>query len=260
MDSDNSPPSGAIGLLEALEKFAYRLHPTKARLIHKDGSTEDASLTEEFCRERPYGVGDLTGVDFNNFYVRLRLQYLCISRELNPTEPFSNVYRPGGDHEPPPPITDQELWDDAVFDLIGELQSGLLRAWGREGTPWGSRFAIPSDSWTAIRQEDIDWSRGSIPDKGLYCIVVAPNIESETPSKPQASTVGSICYPQEKVDRWYRQRVADLESKGSSSSRDDDVKAAAEVFPNIKRDQVRTTRARIAPAQWKKTGPRRKAR
>ena len=36
MASDNSPPSSAIGLLEALEKFAYRPRPTKAGLIYKE--------------------------------------------------------------------------------------------------------------------------------------------------------------------------------------------------------------------------------
>ena len=149
-----------------------RLSPAiKGQLTLADGSTKEAALTEEFCQKHPYGIGNLTGLYFNNSQVRWRLQCLIHFRMRNPSEPFpARTYRPG---TKVPPTTDQELWNDVTYDLVEQLRCGVLQAWGREDALWGRRIEIPSDAWTAILPQEVDWSRGSIPDKGLYCIVVA---------------------------------------------------------------------------------------
>ena len=81
MSADTTLPPDAIPLLEALEEFAFRLRPVEAELVLADGSRENVSITEEFCRDRPYGHGVLTPLDFNDRRVRGRLQGLIIFRE-----------------------------------------------------------------------------------------------------------------------------------------------------------------------------------
>jgi hypothetical protein len=76
MPADSSPPPDALTLIEALEAFAYRTRPVKAWLCHEDGTREDMSITEEYCKIRPYETRCMTGLDLNDIRVRIRLQAL----------------------------------------------------------------------------------------------------------------------------------------------------------------------------------------
>jgi hypothetical protein len=67
-------------------------------------------------------------------------------------------------------------------------------------------------------------------------------------------------YPPEKVKAWYRRWVESCKQQGFTPSRKDDLKDAQDTFPKINREQVREARREFALDDWKKAGPRRKAK
>jgi hypothetical protein len=95
------------------------------------------------------------------------------------------------------------------------------------------------------------------------------NIHNDIQSVPPAPTneetttirqFQSKHYQPEKVKAWYLRWVESCKQEGSIPSREDDLRAATDEFPNINREQVRAARREVAPDDWKKAGPRRKAR
>jgi hypothetical protein len=60
------------------------------------------------------------------------------------------------------------------------------------------------------------------------------------------------------IQRWYRDRIREIEASGSIPSRDDDWEAAREQFEKpISRDEIPRLRNELAPSHWKKGGRRR---
>jgi hypothetical protein len=178
MPADSSPPPDALTLIEALEAFAYRTRPVKAWLCHEDGTREDMSITEEYCKIRPYETRCMTGLDLNDIRVRIRLQALTAFREHNPSDPFPE---------------DQDLWEDVTFDLVLQLQVGQLRGWAREGSPLGRLI----DFWESVHRHDIDWCRSSLPSLGLYSIKVAPAKSAQIGSPSTKPTRKRGPYPKQ---------------------------------------------------------------
>ena len=48
---------------------------------------------------------------------------------------------------------------------------------------------IPPDAWTAILPQDVDWSRGSVPDRGLFSIMVTDKAD---PLSAQTQGPGAV--------------------------------------------------------------------
>jgi hypothetical protein len=59
-----------------------------------------------------------------------------------------------------------------------------------------------------------------------------------------------------KLNRWYERRVEDHKNRGITPSLKQDESDAKDEFPGVTREMVRKTRAKIAPANWGKRGPR----
>jgi hypothetical protein len=82
-----------------------------------------------------------------------------------------------------------------------------------------------------------------------------PKPASADISSPSRRRVSTKQYAQEKLNNWYKQRIAEFMAKGVTSTLEQDWAAAkAGGFDSISRDCIREVRQLLAPAKWKQRG------
>lgn len=158
--------------------------------------------------------------------------------------------------------------------FVARLSAGELVGRAREASPLGPWREVPADAWTALRVESWKTGRLTVPgtDYRLFSAEVAacpmPRGPAEPDTRPIAGpAAASVADPRHErrafseaeVRRWYTQEwIPRHSADGRPPSRDEDLAAALEIFPEVSRTFLRRLRQEFGPAEWQRSGRPRK--
>jgi hypothetical protein len=182
----------------------------------------------------------------------------ALDHEMGPPDARRGLLKLGAYYE-----ADHQRWQ-LVADMQQRLLRGELVATARE-RPAGPRIDVSAEAWLHLHPHFADnTARDGMDALALYDVRVTLAEAASAISRDEIAAVAPVVagepspvYSVAGLRAWYMLRCRTWPATHPAPSEADDLAAAAAHFGMaVPRDPFRTIRRELAPAKWKKPGPR----